>query len=383
MTALARISHHRRVTACHTWHVDWAGRKLFVKANPDPDDAQREIAGHARVRSRYPVPALIWTRRIGHWTVLTYARWPHIGHDTGLLVDEITRAERTGDTARLDACLDDIFGHYGTVIADTLRLTTFADTASAIYRDPEAGDVWLNRGHAAVTPWLALPDGRQLRPSKGATTRLVVNGREHRMDLAHLLVELRVHFAGRNPTWVALTQGDPTDLNLGWSIQDGPVWFDHDTGGFNAIAGEFASFLLYQRLHGSWLAPTYQPVAFRDRPSALLTAALNQPAVRVERDGPHELRIDYTHRPSAARLHVMRRYLRGLVEPVAARLDVGDLMGWLRPYLVHELLAVQYTGQLSPRDSALVLGLLADTLHPDTTVHELLALTGSRPASTR
>lgn len=381
MTAVPAIGHHRRVIANHTWNVDWAGRKLFVKANPNPSAARREVAGHARLRVRYPVPALLWTRRFGRWTVLTYARWPYVGHDTSLLVDEITRAELTQNTTRLDTCLNDILGHYHTVIADTLRLVTFADTTSARYGDPATGDGLLASRHAASAPWLTLRDGLRIRPSDLATTCVVVNGREHRIDLSRLQVELRVHFAGRNPTWVALTQDGPTDFNLGWSIQGGPVWFGHGSGGCNSVVGEFASFLLYQRLHGAWLAPTYHPAAFRDHPSALLTAALHQPTARVKRDRQCDLLIDYAHRPSPARQHVIRRYVREIVEPVAVHLGIGDLMCWLRPYLVTELLAVLYTGQDSPRDTALCLGLVADTLHPDTTVHQVLALTPSQPAS--
>jgi hypothetical protein len=46
----------------------------------------------------------------------------------------------------------------------------------------------------------------------------------------------------------------------------GPVWFDFDTGGLNALPGEFACFLLYQRLHGAWLTPRYNRAAFATTP---------------------------------------------------------------------------------------------------------------------
>lgn len=366
---------HRRPVACsRTWQVGWAGTKLFVKANSDRAKAVQEIAGHERLRARYPVSALLGTWRIGRWTVLAYARWPHVGHDSGLLVDEISRAELRHDRARLDACLDGILGHYRNIIADTLQLTTFAHSASMRYCDRGA-DGWPAGIHGAGTPWLILESGSHLLPSELAATCLVVNGRPHWIDVSQLDAELRVQFAGCNPTWAALTQGDPTDRNIGWSADHGPVWFDYDGGGFNAIAGEFASFLLYQRLHGAWLVPTYAPAVFRDHPSALLASALNRPTVRLARDGRHGLLLDYAFRPSPVRQHVIRRYLRELVEPVATRLRIRDLMGWLRPYLVSELLGVLSTRRLSAADTALSLGLLADTLHPDTTVDQVLALT--------
>lgn len=208
-----RISHHRRFTANHTWHVDRSGRRLFVKANPHPGEAGQEIVGHASIRDHYLVPALLWTRRLGRWTVLAYERWPYLGHDTGLLLDEITRADITRDVTRLDGCLNGILGRYRTVIADTARLTTFADTK--LYGERMAGGGRIDRYYGTDTPWLTLPDGWQLRPSTLADTRLIVNGRDHQIDFAQLLVELRVQFAARNPTWAAITQGDPTDVNLG------------------------------------------------------------------------------------------------------------------------------------------------------------------------
>lgn len=380
---MPRIGHHRRFTANHTWHLDWKGRQLFVKVNPYPTKADQEVQGHARIRGHYLVPDLLGFRRLGRWTALAYQRWPYLGHDTGLLVDDITRAELTGNIARLDACLNGILGRYRTIIAATTRMATFAGTITKFYGACLAGGGRIDHYYGTDTPWLTLPDGWQLRPSNLATTCLIVNGREHHIDLANLLGELRVHFAARNPTWAALTQGNPTDLNLGWSPQSGPVWFDYDTGGLNAIAGEFACFLLDQRLHGAWLTPAYYPNAFRDHPSALLPAALRSPAVRTERDGSSGLWIDYTHQPSPARQHTIRRYLREVVEPITAHLQVGDLMGWLRPYLVMRLLAVHHLGQLHPRDTALVLGLLADVLHSDTTLHDFLALTTSRSESAR
>lgn len=327
------ISHHRRFTANHTWHADLAGRRLFIKANPNPIDAQREIEGHARIRAHYRVPALLGSRRLGRWTVLAYQRWLHVGHDSGLLLDEITRADLTGETTRLDSCLDDILGHYRTVIARTLRSITHEHSITKLYGDRAAEGGRLDGYYGTNAPWLTFPDGCQLRPSDLATTCLVVNDREHRIDFAALLGWLRMHYASPNPTWAALTQGDPTDINLGWSPQEGPIWFDYDTGGLNAIPGEFACFLTYQRLHGTWLISTRNLAAFCDHPTALCTGALTVPVVHIERNGQRALRISYEHGPSPARQHVLRRYLGEIVQPIATDLSIRDLMDWLRPYL--------------------------------------------------
>lgn len=374
---MLQITNHRRFTANHTWHVDWAGHALFVKANPHHDEARAECAGHARLRAFYPVPRLRGARRVARWGLLVYDRWPHLGHDSGLLLDEITHADLTGDTRRLDACLTAVFSHYQHAISRTLRHTTNGETISKLYGDRAAPDGRLDRYYRTNAPWPITTGTRKIRPQDLVDLRLVINGRNHAVDFAELMLRLRVHFARHSPVWAAVTQGDPTDVNIGWSPAGGPVWFDYDTGGLNALPGEFACFLLYQRLHGAWLTPHYNGAAFRDHPSVLALASLTEPVVHVEYSRP-SLAIDYRHTLSAARRHVLRRYLGEVIRPIAHHLGVDDLMAWLRPYLVMRLLAVYHLADLEPRDTALSLALLAQTLDPATALSEFLALTPSR-----
>lgn len=375
---MLRITHHRRYTANHTWHLDYRNQQLFVKANPHPDEARAERVGHARLRPYYPVPGLRSTSRIGRWTILVYERWPHLAVDAGLLLDEITAADRTGDQQRLDTCLTEILTHYRQTIARTLRHVPNAATITKLYADRAAPGGRLDHYYQSDAPWPLTTKSRGLRPSQWAATRLVVNGRHHRLNFAELLTWLRSRLTPHRSVWAAITQGDPTDVNIGWSPGSGPVWFDYDTGGLNALPGEFACFLLYQRLHGAWLTPHQAPEAFRDHPSALDPAPLPSPAVRTEHHGS-SLVIHYRHTPSPARQHVLRRYLTEIVAPCARRLGIEDLMDWLRPYLVMRLLAVFPIAELAPREAALSLALLAEALGPATRLAGLLAL---RPART-
>lgn len=374
---MLRITHHRRFTANHTWHVDWAGQALFVKANPHHDEARAEREGHARLRAFYPTPRLRGARRVAGWTVLVYDRWPYLSHDSGLLLDEITHAELTYDARRLDGCLTSVFAHYQRVISSTVRRATNGETINKLYGDRAAADGRLDRYYQPNAPWPVTAGTRKIRPVDLADLRLVVNGREHVVNFADLMVRLRLHFAGHSPVWAAITQGDPTDVNIGWSRAGGPVWFDYDTGGLNALPGEFACFLLYQRLHGAWLTPHYNRAAFRDHPSALAACGLSEPLVHMQHT-ESSLAINYQHTPSPARRHVIRRYLDEVVSPIALQLGIDDLMAWLRPYLVMRLLAVYHLAELEPRDAALSLALLAQALDPSTALPDFFALTPSR-----
>lgn len=221
----------------HTWHADIAGRALFLEASPDPAEARAEHAGHARIHAHDPVPRLHAALRIGPWTLTAYERWLPAGTG-GLLLDEITCADHHGGAARLDACLDAVFGWYRTAISQTLLLAPSRETVTKLYGDRAAPSGRLDAYYQADRPW-----------SLSAPADL---GRRH--------------------------PGRPTDLNIGWSVATGPVWFDYDTAGLNALAGEFACFLLYQRLHGAWLTPKYNPADFRDHPAALAAPSIPPPA---------------------------------------------------------------------------------------------------------
>lgn len=374
---------HRRHTANHTWHLDMNGRNLFIKANPHPREARAEAVGHARLQDHYPVPALRVRLPLPGWTILVYDRWPHLGTDSGLLLDVITKADRTGDFTDLDACLDDVLGHYFAVIKSTVRLAQPDQTVGKLYGHRAARGGRLDTYYGKDRPW-QIPDLNGVsgvRPSRLADLDLDINGTVRHLDLRSMLQDLRRDFNESEPVWAALTQGDPTDFNIGWSRAGGPVWFDYDTAGYNAVAGEFANFLLYQRLHGPWLTPYYNPDAFTDHPQARTVRAQAdyEISVRLQGDG---IRIEYRLAPSRARHHIMSRYLDELVLPIAAMLEVDDIAAWLRPYLLMRLLAVYDLTRLGPLDAGLSLGLIADIVDPDLDIRKILALDASEEKAT-
>lgn len=376
---MLKISHHRRFTDNHTWHVDIARHSLFVKANPRPAEAAAEAHGHENIRIQYPVPRLHTQRRLGPWTVLVYDRWPHLGTDHGMLLDEITLADHTAPIAgrqRLDTCLNAVLGHYRSVLESSLRSAPRSATVAKLYGQRAAPGGRLDDYYSANAPWFPTPQ-ISIRPSDLARQDLAINGRSQRIDFNDVIQGLRSYFRADEPVWAAISQGDPTDLNIGYSPAGGPVWFDYDTGGLNSLAGEFACFLTYQRLHGAWLTPRYNPQAFRDHPRALMAPALAPPVVQVDRRG-NVLEVDYQHVPTPARRHVLRRYVDDVVIPLATAVGVDDLMEWLRPHLVMRILAVYPLTGLQPRDTALSLALLAEVVNGGTTLPEFLGLTTER-----
>ncbi|MDM4722801.1 hypothetical protein QTQ03_25550 [Micromonospora sp. WMMA1363] len=367
---MIRIARHRRFTANHTLHLDIGSRRLFVKINPNRSEAAVEIVGYEQMRSHYPVPALHVHRRIGRWTVTVYDRHQPDQPDTGLLLDAIT-ADGIGARTHLDRGLDAIIGHYRHVISATMRQVPASQTIGKLYRDRAQPGGRLHRYYAHNPTLLTMPDGSGIRCGDLREATLVINGQPRRLDFDALVTDLRTALHPDQQVWAALTQGDPTDFNIGLDGENRAVWFDYDTAGLNALAGEIACFLWYQRLHAAWLVPRYNPGAFTDHQRALADAV--KPQLRLARPTARTITIDYQHRPSAPRQHTLARYLAELAQPLASGIG-ADLPAWLRPYLAMRLLAVYPLQQMESADAALSIGLLADLYAPEVDLTQLLGL---------
>ncbi|WP_020014159.1 hypothetical protein [Promicromonospora sukumoe] len=356
---MPRISNHRRYTRNHTWHLDVAGWPLFVKANPNRAEARQELTGHAAIEAYYPIPALRWAGSAGPWAVHVFDRSLHRDEGGSLLVDEISRAETTNDRARLDMFLDDILTYYRDTLLSTARHIPARRVVGKLYGDRLRTSGRVDQYYGRCPPW-PLRSGEVVP----AGLRMEVNGRPHMVDLPSIVERLRADFAADRRVWAAISQGDPTDFNIGWSPRSGPVWFDYDTGGLNAVAGEFACFLMYQVLHGAWLTPRYNRDAFDDHPEALHSSVFHRPRIYTEQSDTG-LAITYAFDPGAVRTHVVGRYLTEVVRPVAEALGVRDLWAWLRPYLIARVLGVYDITRLDGPDVALSLALLAQLADDD------------------
>ncbi len=202
-----------------------------------------------------------------------------------------------------------------------------------------------------------------IRVSRLNTYALKINGRRHHLDWAATLRWLRAHFATAEPVWAALTQGDPTDVNLAHPL----AWFDYDTAGMNSIPGEFANFLWYASALGGWLVPTYNPTAFADHPATFTHVPANTPEIRRAAidHATSTIDIDYTPRLSAPRRAAVTAYWNKLVRPVADRLWPGeDLANLLRPYLAMRILGVYNLADLTAEDRLVLLARLAEAMSP-------------------
>ncbi|MFG2224075.1 hypothetical protein [Streptomyces sp. NPDC048644] len=353
-----RVGPVRRFTRNLLCPVDLPDRPLLLKYTRDPAEARAEIRGHARLARHYRVPSLHAHLRVPGGHLLTYERLPS-GTDQGLLLD-LLNAHEPSNT--LHTYLDQLTTTYREVILATARPTDPSHVIRKLYWDRAAPGGRLDAYYARRDFLIA--DGLiDIPVSRLAAYTLHINGRRHHLDWAATLRWLRAHFATREPVWAALTQGDPTDVNLAHPL----AWFDYDTAGMNSIPGEFANFLWYASALGGWLVPTYNPAAFADHPATFAHVPANRPEVRrADVDNTTgTLHIDYAPRLSAPRRAAVTAYWNQLVQPVTDLLWPGaDLANLLRPYLALRILGVYNLAELAPEDRLVLLARLAEAMSP-------------------
>lgn len=348
----------RRATRNLLLPVDWHDRPLLVKYTRNRDEARQEIRGHARLREHYRVPALHAHLRVPGGYLLAYERLPG-GPDRGLLLDLLNGQATEAELLRY---MDELTSAYRDVILETAKKVPSAQVVRKLYWDRAAPGGRLDM-YYADTDFPVAEGIIDLPVSRLAEYVVVVNGRPLTLGWTAVLRQLRTHFTRDQPAWAALTQGDPTDVNLANPL----AWLDYDTAGPNSILGEFANFLWYATALGGWLVPTYNPAAFADHPATFHRLEANRPQL----DRAHvnhtarTIHINYTPNVSAPRRAAASAYWHHLVQPIADKLwPHADLAELLRPYLAMRILAVHNLASLTPTDRLLVLVRLAEAMSP-------------------
>lgn len=344
-------------TANRTRAMDVLGVPLFLKSMPDFGEARAEIRGRRVLSGRYPLPRLYGSFRTPRRRTLIYERWGAGDHEQGLFLDLLNAAD--SGSGGLDEYLETLTHAYRTAIADTARPLPPTQSVRKLYWDRALPGGRLDQYYAGRE--FSLADGIADVPiSRLRDYELVVNGASYHLDWAETLSLLRLWATDETSIWSAVTQGDPTDVNLAVPF----AVFDYDTAGFNAVAGEFANFLWYTAHLGGYLVPTYNPTVFAGHVRTFEHVDANAPALRSARVDEHDKQIvvEIDWKPSLARRQAISTYLDQVVKPLQAPMFGPSLDAQIRPFLALRILGVYNVADLRPVDRLAVLVRLAQCL---------------------
>lgn len=353
-SSLLAVGKARHFTRNTVRDVDVLRRPLLIKRMPSHGEARAENLGWRVLRDHYPVPRLYARLRLPSSSLLVYERW---GRATGprTFLDILNE----GDCSFVSEYVQVLTTTYRAVMLNTARLSDPRALVGKLYRDRAASGGRLDDYYAGRTFEVGgIPVGDLVDYT------LIINGRVRRLDWRATLSWLAECAADPTPQWSAITQGDPTDVNLAVPF----ALFDYDTAGRNAVCGEFANFCWYTGFLGGYMVPRANPAAFSSSPNTFESLPLNAPDVRaVAADtGTRRLTIDLVWRPAPARQSANRLYWNDLVAPIWKHL-AGDeaIDDALRPYLALRILGVFNLADLEPLDTLALIACLAECLAED------------------
>ncbi|GAA1774345.1 hypothetical protein [Luedemannella helvata] len=201
---------------------------------------------------------------------------------------------------------------------------------------------------------------------------LIIDGVTHRIDLGELIADTRRALAPSSRWMTAITQGDPTEPNIGQPR----LWLDFEHAGRNTLAGDVAILLWYLLGMGGWLVPTYQPATYRRTLRHHLNPISTPRARHLALSAPQRhLEVSYEWNVGAGRaaaLTALAIALRGQLGAACAE-GHANLMYALRPYLICRILGVIDLCAMAGADTVVCLAKLAQLRQPGLTLDDLLA----------
>jgi 8-oxo-dGTP pyrophosphatase MutT (NUDIX family) len=243
------------------------------------------------------------------------------------------------------------------------RRAALTDCVSALYTDRM-------RPGGRIDRWYR-PGARLggIRAAALSGYRLVVNGRQYRLDLAELIAWLRV--ALTHGQWqTSVSQGDPTEPNIAYPL----CWLDFEHAGRNSLAGDAAILVWYLLGMGGWLVPTYRPATYR-RTLRRPLPPVATPTVR-NLDVSHRRRhvsLDYSWTVGPGRQMAIATVRSALAGDLGAAITAGDVLAALRPMLAVRILTVISLTEMTAPDAMLCLAKLAEIVTDEQDLDQILA----------
>ncbi|MET8828943.1 hypothetical protein ABZX40_15715 [Streptomyces sp. NPDC004610] len=345
-----------------------ASAATFHKPAASREQGANEARGWARLAPRIAVPALHGQILLPDRRFLAYEDVFATGRCDLLMGDVIALADRDpAELPRLDRLVDGVCTDLRAAAEETGTRVPLADCVPDLYLDRIRPGGRLDRWYLGRDLPIALPHtDTVLTLRELADFTLTANGRHLTLNVVGIIDSLR-HALTPDRRWLAgLTQGDPTEPNIG----DPLCWLDFEFAGRNTAVGEAANLLWYLMALGGWLVPDYRPDVYA---RTLRLALPPQTRPRIEHLELHENRrhidVRYSWNTGPGRGAAITRALHGL------RGEGGTAPDEIRAFLALRILGVIPAARLTGHDLLLVLIKLAESQDRLTTLDRFLTTT--------
>ncbi|MET4424255.1 hypothetical protein [Bradyrhizobium sp. RT3a] len=235
-------------------------RGLVLKLMPSARTYE-EVSRYASVASHIPTPRLICSARLGGKGAILYERARSLGNGFELLADAFfQKNERI-----VRSIISEVLDTYASLIDRTL-LWQDRTEANLVYFDDRIRSDRLTDWYLNASPFHNFVVSSE---SNGFRVNL--------LEILEYLIEWAEHPL---PTFSILSQGDPTEVNIGVPL----CFFDFWAAGRNPVLGDMANLVWSIHAQGGYFAPIYNPVAVEFRSFVDRSIERNRPQISFEID---------------------------------------------------------------------------------------------------
>lgn len=305
----------------HNIVVQGRTSKLFIKEFFSESLLLKELNGYEIVSNYYPVAKLLNRDMCQKENRLVFEFENSIGSNKGLLLDIFNNAESTSS-------FDAIFQMYKSVFDKTVEKTE-AFAADIFFKD---------RALKLKEKYLNLCK---------TTEPVEINFKESNISVnfSEIVDSVKSYFEeeGQEGTWSIISQGDPSDVNVGIK----PVLLDYLCGGRVPLMAEFASLVWEQVAQSAVLAPVYNKKAYVDHDLVYK----NPPTISMQNDY-----LEFV--PPKERVIFLTEYTSRVIMPIMERVSYPDWYHDFRNYIAMRIIGVFDINEFSPKHKSLALGYL-------------------------
>jgi hypothetical protein len=306
----------------HQNKIDRKGdSKLFIKEFFSEAPLLKELNGYEIVSKYYPVAKLLNLSTCKNEGRLVFEYEESIGSNKGLLLDIFNGA----DTANSFA---DILNMYLSVFDKTLEKTA-ASAADTFFKDRA----------------LKLKEKYPTLYSAKEPIKIKFNNSDISFKFSQIVDEVVSYFNDdtHNTLWSIVSQGDPSDVNLGIK----PILLDYLCGGRVPLMAEFASLVWEQVAQSVVLAPTYNPKTYAEHDLVYKQT----PTISIQ---DNHLKFA----PSKDRIRFLNEYTKRIMVPIIKKINYPDWYEDFKHFIAMRIIGVFDINNFSTEHRLLALGYL-------------------------
>lgn len=313
-------------------------RNYYIKINFCVKESIQEKHGYNKLKLHYVLPKKIAFINLRVLAICIYEYWGNDNNNQGLLFDILGHKDKENTVDFMTSMKKNLFQPY----INTYKLVTQDKVIQKLFKDRAKTNGRLYDYYGEI---------KKLKILNVKKQKFILNNVEYELKFTQTINYLNDYFTKQKMVHSIISQGDPTDLNIGNPF----TFFDYDTSGRNSLFGEFAVFVIYLAYFGDYLVPKYNPSVFKYHSNALKMLKINAPTISYNLEIDKTIVLNVKDSLSKNRKFMLQWYCEEIIIPICKILRIKNFEKEMQPYLLMRLLAVYNIFELEEKDTMFLL----------------------------